>query len=113
MKIKFNNKYDCKLNTSALIKIEEELGYNPLTSLFNDDIPKFTVITCVIYNAMKACEKNLTRDDFCERIDDYLDESGDLMTLSNFVYDLYKASGLVKLPTMEEAEETEEKTEKN
>lgn len=113
MKLTFNNKYDCKLTTRALVSIEEELGTNPLNELFNEDMPKLGTLVCIMYHSLKACDKNTSRDDVMEIIDEYFEGEGDLMSLSNFIYNLYKASGLVKLPDIPTEEEEADGTEKN
>ena len=113
MKLTFNNKYDCKLTTRALCSIEEELGINPLNELFNDDMPKLGTLVTIMYHALKACDKNTSRDDVMDIIDEYFEGDGDIMSLSNFIYNLYKASGLVKLPDIPTEEEEAEGTEKN
>lgn len=109
MKIKFNNKYDCKLTTWELAEAEADLGnVNPLTSLFEDDIPRLKVLITVFYHGLKACDDTMTLKKACDIFDEYCEnEGGDIMSLSKFVYDLYKASGLVKLPEVPEEEETE------
>ena len=113
MKITFNNKYDCKLTTRALLAIEEDLGINPLNSLFEDDMPKLTVLITILYHSLKACDKNTTKEDTYDIFDEYCEGEGDIMELSKFIYQLYKASGLVKLPDIPSEEEATEGTEKN
>ena len=116
MKLTFNGKYDCKLTTRALVSIEDELGKNPLNELFNEDMPKLGTLVTIIYYAMKACNKSLefNRDNVLDIIDEYFEgENNDIMSLSTFIYQLYKASGLVKLPDIPEEATEEEGTEKN
>ena len=113
MKLTFNNKYDCKLTTKALIDIEDELGINPLNELFADDMPKVNTLITILYHALKACDKNTRKEDVYDIFDEFCDGDGDIMGLSKFIYQLYKASGLVKLPDIPEDNEEDEGTEKN
>ena len=114
MKLTFNGKYDCKLTTRALVAIEEDLGKNPLNELFADDMPKVGTLTTIMYYALKACNKSLEKETALDILDEYFDvEDNDIMSLSTFIYQLYKASGLVKLPDIPEEATEEEGTEKN
>lgn len=115
MKLTFNGQYDCKLTTRALVAIEDELGKNPLNELFTDDMPKLGTLVTIMHYALKACNKSLEfgRDNVLDILDEYFEGEGDIMSLSNFIYNLYKASGLVKLPDIPTEEEEADGTEKN
>lgn len=111
MKITFNGKYDCKLTTRTLVTIGDELGRDPLNELFNEDIPKIGTLVTIFYHSLKACNNDITLDKAYDILDEYFEGEGDIMSLSKFIYQLYKASGLVKLPDI--PEDIEEGTEKN
>ena len=107
MKLIFDDRYECKLSTRALVGIEEDLGSNPLNELFGDDIPQLKVLLTILYHSIKACDNKFKKEDIYDIFDEYCEGDGDIMKLSKFIFDLYDASGLIKQPTEEVAEATE------
>ena len=107
----FDNKYECKLRTKDLVDLERYLGRNPLNELFGDDIPKLDTLLAVLYYSMRKEQPALKMGDIYDIFDTYMEEGGDYKSLSLFVSDLLKDSGL--LGKSEDNEQKPEEEPKN
>ena len=113
MTLTFNDTHECKLTTRALIDIEKELGVNPLNALFDEDIPEINILVTILHYALKACNKSITKDATYDIVDEYYENGGDFRSLSQFILELYKASGLLRIPDDANTTDDNTGTEKN
>lgn len=93
----FNNRYDCKLTTRALLAIEKDLGNNPINLIFNDgEIPQLNVMLKILYySARKDNPQIKSFDDIVNIYDEYLEDGGSLSGLAQFIVELIENSGMI------------------
>ena len=93
----FNNKYDCKLTTRALLGIEKDLGNNPVNLIFNNgELPQLNIMLKILYySARKENPQIKSFDDIIDIYDEYLKDGGSLSGLAQFIVELIENSGMI------------------
>ena len=91
-----NKDYKLRLNTRAVILLEERLGYNPL-HIFGDGstTPKVTAMIDVLYASLQQYH-TMSIDDTYELFDMWLAEGNTPPEFLPIIIEIYKVSGLVK-----------------
>ena len=108
----FDDKYECKLSTRAMLSIEKALGDNPINLMYKDDgIPSLNVMLNILFYTMRKNNPQIkTVDNVIDIYDDYIAEGGSLGGLAKFIIELIQDSGMVKTDEDKpEAKETEGK----
>lgn len=88
--------YKLRLPTSAVIKLEERLGYNPL-HIFGDgtQTPKVTNLVDFLWAALYI-NHNVSYEEACILFDAWLDDGNTPPEFLPIIIEVYKNSGLIK-----------------
>ena len=97
---KFKDKeYNLRLRTSSLVKLECEIGKNPLM-LFGaegDQLPTTEELAAVIHAAIQGCSQ-MTIEVVYDLIDEWLDDGHKYDELFSLITEIYYASGIISRP---------------
>lgn len=84
--------YKLKLNTSAILKLEEKFKRNLLDLL--NGVPPLAVMLTITQAAMKEWEHGIKYEDVQRLFDQYCDEGGTQLTfMTDVLMEIYKVSG--------------------
>lgn len=96
MELVFDNKYTVKLDTRALIGIEKELRENPVNLFLEEDrIPQLNVLLTILFYSGRRFNKWTNMNQIYDIFDAYCEEGGSIMTLTQFITELFTESGLI------------------
>ena len=112
----FDDRYECKLSTRALLNIEKSLGDNPINLLYreNQAVPSLsTLLTILFHCARKDNPQIRSMDNIIDIYDEYLEHGGSLTSLTKFIVDLIQDSGIIKNTELEDEEPEDNEERKN
>lgn len=91
-----NKEYKLRLNTRAVLALEKQLGYNPV-SIFGkgDTIPTITAMVTVLHASLQQLQHNITFDAAADIFDEYLEDGHSMTDFIPVILDIYRASGIV------------------
>ena len=90
--------YRLRLTTQSIIKLEKELGYNPLQMFMgidNDVLPKFGDMISVFHQALQTLEHGITRDMALDIFDKYIEEGHSLWDLIPVLIEVFIEAGFL------------------
>ena len=110
----FDNKYECKMSTRAMLSIEKALGDNPVNLIYRENgIPTLNVMLNILFYCIRKNNPQFRSvDDVVDAYDDYIDNGGSLGGLAKFIMELIQDSGMLKQDNDEETT-TKDESEKN
>lgn len=102
--------YKLRLSTKQTVELEKKLGCNPLMIFGTDSerLPTVTEMVCILYHSMQQLNHGISLTDTYDIFDAYLADGNAPTDFISVIFDIYKASGLIKSDTTES-----EKDEKN
>lgn len=98
-----NKEYKLRLSTRAVIDLEKRLGCNPL-AIFGDGttIPTITTLVNVLHASLSQLNHGITVDGAYDIFDAYLADGHIVTDFLPVLLELYKVSGLIKMPEKSE-----------
>ena len=98
-----NKDYKLRLSTREIVKLEKNIGCNPL-SIFGkgDTIPPITTMVYVLHASLQQYNHGITLDDAFGIFDNWVADGHTMTEFIPVIVDIYRTSGLIP-------EETDEK----
>lgn len=89
--------YRLRLNTRNIIRLEKQLGSNPL-AIFGtgETIPTITDMVNVLYCSLLQYHHGISLDDAYSIFDSYLADGNTTTDFINVILDIYRSSGIIK-----------------
>ena len=90
-----NTEYNSRLTARPCIKLEQELGKNPIsifTGLKDGELPKISDIIAIIHASIQTKH---TINDTYDIVDKYLEDNS-MTDLINLTLEIFKASGFIR-----------------
>lgn len=95
--------FECKLKTRDVVKLEKNLGTNPLNVLMamqDGGLPDTSTLLVIVQASAKQDGKTLKMDEWYDLYDEYLEEGNSIADLLSLVIEIFQVSGLI--PEVEE-----------
>lgn len=92
------NSYKCKLSTRSLVDMERALGENPINifvQMSESKLPKIDVLLTMLWYSMQDLNHGIKRSDIYDIFDEYINNGGTIMTLTDFLGNLFYESGII------------------
>lgn len=97
-KINEEKEYKLRLTSANCVKLEKELGHNPLDILTNMDennLPKLGDLMLVLSNALIAYNHGIGIKETYDIFDEWVVEGHNMLELLPIIIDIYKTGGLI------------------
>ena len=90
--------YKLKLTTSSMIELEKKLGCNPLMIFGKDggSIPEVGTMVDIFACSLQAYNHGISHKDAMRLFDDWLDDENTITDFIKVIFEIYKASGIIK-----------------
>lgn len=98
-----NHTYKLRLTTAGVIRLEKELGVNPLQifmGIDDDVLPKLGDMLAVLHQMLQTYEHGVTRDDVYDIFDAFIKDGHQIWDLVPVLIECFQAAGF--LPKEEE-----------
>lgn len=108
--------YRCKMSTRALVDMERALGENPINifvGMADNKMPKLEDLLIILFCSMQDLNHGIKKSDIYDIFDDYCENGGSIMSLTEFLANLLSESGIMGKPEDEKKEEAEGEERKN
>ena len=92
-----NKDYKLRLNTRNMVKLEKQLGCNPL-SIFGDGdkLPTVTEMVNILYCSLIQYNSGISLNDAYDIFDSYIADGHSATDFITVILEIYKVSGLIK-----------------
>lgn len=88
--------YKLRLNTRAIITLENTLGKNPLMVFNGEELPKIADMCAILHAAMQEMNHGCSMEKVYNVFDAYLAEGHTPGEFINVILEIYKVSGLLE-----------------
>ena len=104
MVFKVNDReYELKFTTKAIVNCEKRLGFNPFevfSGVADEEgnlikLPKFTDVLIILHECLNIKNTGMTLDKVYSLFDQYCQEGGNIVTLSELLVQCMQESGLL------------------
>lgn len=91
-----NKEYKLRLNTRAIVALEQKIGCNPL-GIFGDGdtIPTVTTMVTIFHASLQQYHHKVTITDAYDIFDEWLEDGHSTTDFVKIILDIYKSSGIV------------------
>lgn len=98
-----NKLYKLRLNTRGVVRLEQQIGCNPL-AIFGDgdELPTITTMVAVLNESLQPLNHGITLNESYDIFDAWLADGHSVPEFVKVIIDIYTVSGLI--PTEAEAE---------
>ena len=98
-----NKEYYLKLNTRSIMALEESYHDNPVNIMVKEmldneggeKLPKYTTLITLLYHSIKSLRPDFTIDDTLTLMDKYVEDGGDMISLTMLLLEVFQDSGLI------------------
>lgn len=108
-KIDDNTEYKLRLTAQNCVKLEKDLGKNPLDVISNiteHNLPKLSDLIRVVHAAMLAFNSGVTLEKVYSIYDTWVESGHSLIDLIPLIVDIYKGAGII--PDRDEQDDSKE-----
>ena len=92
-----NNEYKLRLNTRAIVALEEKLGCNPMAifGTTGTTIPTVTTMVQILHAALQQYQHNITLEKAYTIFDEWIEDGHAATEFLQVIIDVYRVSGII------------------